>query len=98
MSLWHRDPRSPATRHIPLCCSAVAPLFSDLPKPVLAALIIEAVVMGMMDLPEMRRLARVQPFDFWIAFAAIVGTLGFGVLAGVVIGVGVSLLWLILGA
>ena len=31
----------------------LAPLFSDLPKPVLAALIIEAVVMGMMDLPEM---------------------------------------------
>ena len=39
----------------------LAPLFSDLPKPVLAALIIEAVVMGMMDVPEMRRLLRVQP-------------------------------------
>jgi SulP family sulfate permease len=73
----------------------LAPLFSDLPKPVLAALIIEAVVMGMMDLPEMRRLARVQPFDFWIAVAAIIGTLVFGVLAGVVIGIGLSLLWLI---
>ena len=73
----------------------LAPLFSDLPKPVLAALIIEAVVMGMMDLPEMRRLARVQPFDFWIAVAAIVGTLVFGVLAGVVIGIGLSLMWLI---
>ncbi len=73
----------------------LAPLFSDLPKPVLAALIIEAVVMGMMDLREMRRLARVQPFDFWIAVAAIVGTLVFGVLAGVVIGIGLSLLWLI---
>ena len=36
----------------------LAPLFSDLPKPVLAALIIEAVVMGMMDVPEMRRLAQ----------------------------------------
>ena len=35
----------------------LAPLFSDLPKPVLAALIIEAVVMGMMDVPEMRRLS-----------------------------------------
>jgi SulP family sulfate permease len=42
----------------------LAPLFSDLPKPVLAALIIEAVVMGMMDVPELRRLARVQRFDF----------------------------------
>ena len=53
----------------------LAPLFSSLPKPVLAALIIEAVVMGMMDVPEMRRLAKVQRFDFWIAIAAIMGTL-----------------------
>ncbi len=74
---------------------ALAPLFSDLPKPVLAALIIEAVVIGMMDVPEMRRLARVQRFDFWVAVAAIIGTLVFGVFAGVVIGIGLSLLWLI---
>lgn len=73
----------------------LAPLFSALPKPVLAALIIEAVVMGMINIPEMRRLARVQPFDFWVAIAAIVGTLAFGVLAGVMIGIGLSLLWLI---
>jgi sulfate permease, SulP family len=73
----------------------LAPLFSKLPKPVLAALIIEAVVMGMMDLPEMRRLFRVKRFDFWIALVAIVGTLIFGVLAGVLIGIGLSLLWLI---
>jgi sulfate permease, SulP family len=73
----------------------LAPLFSKLPKAVLAGLIIEAVVMGMMDVPEMRRLARVQRFDFWIAMAAIAGTLVFGVLAGVLIGIGLSLLWLI---
>jgi SulP family sulfate permease len=73
----------------------LAPLFSALPKPVLAALIIEAVVSGMIDIPEMRRLARVQRFDFWIAVAAILGTLAFGVFAGVVIGVGLSLFWLV---
>jgi sulfate permease, SulP family len=73
----------------------LAPLFSDLPKAVLAAVIIEAVVMGMMNVPEMRRLARVQRFDFWIAFTAILATLVFGVLAGVMIGIGLSLLWLI---
>src|SRR5580692_5881653 len=73
----------------------LAPLFSKLPKPVLAALIIEAVVMGMMDLPEMRRLFRVKRFDFWIAVVAIAGTLVFGVLVGVIIGIGLSLLWLI---
>ena len=73
----------------------LAPLFSQLPKPVLGALIIEAVVMGMMNLPEMRRIYRVQRFDFWVAIAAIIGTLAFGVLAGVVIGIGLSLLWLV---
>jgi high affinity sulfate transporter 1 len=73
----------------------LAPVFSVLPKPVLAALIIEAVVMGMMDVPEMRRLARVQRFDFWIAIAAIIATLLVGVLAGVLIGIGLSLIWLI---
>jgi sulfate permease, SulP family len=73
----------------------LAPLFSDLPKAVLAAVIIEAVVMGMMNVPEMRRLARVQRLDFWIAMTAILATLVFGVLAGVMIGIGLSLLWLI---
>jgi sulfate permease, SulP family len=73
----------------------LAPLFSDLPKAVLAAVITEAVVMGMMNVPEMRRLARVQRFDFWIAITAILATLIFGVLTGVIIGIGLSLLWLI---
>jgi sulfate permease, SulP family len=43
----------------------------------------------------MRRLARVARFDFWIAIAAITGTLLVGVLAGVMIGIGLSLIWLV---
>jgi sulfate permease, SulP family len=73
----------------------LAPLFSDLPKAVLGAVIIDAVVFGMIDLPELRRLRRVAPFDLWIAVAAIVGVLSSGVLAGVVIGVALSLGWLV---
>ena len=73
----------------------LAPLFSGLPKPVLAAIIIEAVVMGMMDLPEMRRLFRVKRFDFGVALAALLGALVFGVLAGVLIGVALSIFWLV---
>ena len=73
----------------------LAPLFSDLPKAVLGAVIIDAVVFGMIDVGELRRLHRVTRFDFWIAVAAIVGVLSVGVLAGVVIGVVLSLGWLI---
>jgi SulP family sulfate permease len=69
----------------------LAPLFSGLPKAVLAALIIDAVVMGMMDMAEMRRLNRVARVDFWIAIAAILGVLSAGVLVGVLIGILLSI-------
>jgi anti-anti-sigma factor len=49
----------------------------------------------MMNLPEMRRLFRVKKVDFWIAIVALLATVIFGVLAGVIIGIGLSLFWLI---
>src|SRR3954447_5046548 len=73
----------------------LAPLFSHLPKAVLVAVIIDAVVFGMIDVAELRRLRRVTRFDFWVAIAAILGVLSAGVLAGVVIGVALSLCWLV---
>ena len=72
-----------------------APLFSDLPTPVLGAIIIDAVVFGMMDVAGMRRLWRVDRFDFWIAMLALLGVLTAGVLAGVIIGIILSLGWLV---
>jgi len=73
----------------------LAPLFSQLPQAVLAAIIIEAVVMGMMDVPAMRRLFRVKRADFWIAVVALLGVLSAGVLAGVIIGIALSIGWLV---
>ena len=73
----------------------LAPVFSDLPKPVLGALIIEAVVMGMMNVVGMERLFRVKRTDFWIAMAALIGVLSAGVLAGVIIGIALSIGWLV---
>ena len=73
----------------------LAPLFSYLPNAVLAAIIIDAVVFGMMDVKEIRRLRNVARVDFWIAIAAILGVLTAGVLAGVVIGIILSIVWLI---
>ena len=73
----------------------LAPLFSDLPEAVLGVVIIDAVVFGMIDVAELRRLYRVTRFDFWVAVAAIIGVLSVGVLAGVVVGVVLSLGWLV---
>jgi sulfate permease, SulP family len=73
----------------------LAPAFSVLPKAVLGAVIIDAVVFGMIDVAELRRLYRVSRFDFWIAALAFVGVLSAGVLAGVVVGVVLSLGWLV---
>lgn len=73
----------------------LAPLFSELPKAVLAAIIIDAVVFGMIDLKEFARLRRVSAFDFWIAVAAALGVLSAGVLFGIIIGIVLSLAWLV---
>jgi SulP family sulfate permease len=73
----------------------LAPVFSKLPKPVLGALIIDAVVMGMIDVREFRRMYRIKRFDFAVAIVAVVGVLSVGVLAGVLVGVVLSLAWLV---
>jgi SulP family sulfate permease len=73
----------------------IAPVFSNLPNPILGVVIIDAVVFGMMDVREMRRMWSVKRVDFWIALAALVAVLAAGVLAGVIIGIGLSILWLV---
>jgi SulP family sulfate permease len=73
----------------------LAPVFSDLPKAVLAAIIIDAVVFGMIDLGAFRRLRRVARFDFWIAVIAVLAVLSVGVLAGAIVGMALSLAWLV---
>jgi len=73
----------------------LAPIFSDLPEAVLGAIIIQAVVFGMMDVAEMRRLLFVKPFEFAAGLAALLGVMTFGILPGVFIGVGLSMLWLV---
>ena len=73
----------------------LAPVFSDLPKAVLAAIIIDAVVFGMIDLRAFRRLRRVARFDFWIAIIAVLAVLSVGVLAGAIVGMALSLAWLV---
>ncbi|MDA3038789.1 MAG: sulfate permease [Actinomycetota bacterium] len=68
----------------------LTPLFTSLPNAALAAIIISAVV-GLIDVKEMVRIARVKRTDWVGVAAAFAGTLAFGVELGIVIGVAVML-------
>jgi high affinity sulfate transporter 1 len=73
----------------------LAPLFADLPEAVLGAIVIEAVIFGLMDIKAMKRIYRLNRTEFWVGTIALLGVLTFGTLQGVLIGLLLSLLVLI---
>lgn len=66
-------------------------VFTTLPKATLAAVVIVAVA-GLIDISALRHLYAVSRSEFVVAIAVLVGVLAFGMLAGVAIGVLLSLL------
>ncbi|MCC6353155.1 MAG: STAS domain-containing protein [Verrucomicrobiae bacterium] len=66
----------------------------NLPQPVLAAIVIFAVV-GLFKAKELLRLWRLHRDEFLVAMAALLGVLGAGLLRGVLIGAVISLVLLI---
>lgn len=66
-------------------------LFSNLPEAIIGALIIVAVI-HMVDLAGLRRIASIRMPEAVIAVATLIGVLVFGILAGVFMGVILSLL------
>jgi len=72
----------------------LAPLFRNLPNAVLGAIVI-AAVLGLMDVGEMRRYWAWRRTDFVIAIAAMVGVLLTTVLAGMVMAVLLSVLFVL---
>lgn len=65
-------------------------LFSDLPEAALGAIVIHAVI-GLIRFGPIRSLMERNRIDFWAAVSTLVGVLVFDVLAGLMIGVLVSL-------
>lgn len=72
----------------------LAGLFTNLPDAVLGAVVIDAAV-GLIKVTELRRFMATSRKDFAAYLAAMAGLLFIGVLAGVLIGVALSLLLLI---
>ncbi|MBI5251687.1 MAG: sulfate permease [Desulfomonile tiedjei] len=69
-------------------------LFTNLPEPILASVVLVAV-RGLFKVGALRRLYRLRRVEFWTAIGAMAGVLVLGILDGVVIGALLSLLLVI---
>jgi len=81
---------------VALTLTLLTPVLEPLPRPILASIVIVTVV-GLIDVKEAQRVARIDRRDgivLWVTFGA---TLLFGIEAGLAMGVGVNLLTHVLG-
>lgn len=75
----------------------LTPLFTDLPEPVLGAIVIVAV-RSFLKVSELRRYARLDRASLWVALTALVGVLLFDLLPGLLLAVALSLVLFIAAA
>lgn len=77
-----------------LCLLFLTGFLENLPKAVLAAIVLTAI-MGLFDFPAVFRMWRVSRLDFYAATTAIAGVLLFGILQGILLAASVSVLLLL---
>ena len=83
-----------ASATIAVCLLFLTGMLSNLPTVILASIVLVAI-RGLVDFKAFKRLLKVNRFDFAIAVIAFVSVICFGILQGVIIGAGVSLLLII---
>jgi sulfate permease, SulP family len=83
-----------ASGSLVLCLLFLTDLVRDLPKAVLAAIVLVAVS-GLINLREMRHLWRVSRFEFGVAMVAFAGVLLLGILKGVLLAAIATILMLL---
>ncbi len=79
---------------IGICLLFLTGLLKNLPMVILAAIVLVAI-RGLVDIKEMKRMYRVNKFDFIIAMTALVAVIVFGILKGVLIAALFSLILII---
>ncbi|MEW6273487.1 MAG: SulP family inorganic anion transporter [Thermodesulfobacteriota bacterium] len=77
-----------------LCLLFLTGLVQQLPRTVLAAIVLLAVA-GLIDVRGIARLARVSPTELYVALLAFAGVLAFGILKGVLLAALASILMLL---
>jgi len=83
-----------ASLTIVLCLVLLTGLLANLPNVVLAAIVLVAVK-GLVNIAELRRVWKLSRLEFWVAIAALVGVLLFGILKGVLFAALFSMILLI---
>ncbi len=83
-----------ASLTIGICLLLFTGLLRNLPMVILAAIVLVAI-RGLFDIREMKRMYRVNKFDFIIAITALLAVLVFGILQGVLIAALFSLILII---
>jgi high affinity sulfate transporter 1 len=66
-------------------------LLKDLPSSALAAVVIAAAI-GLFEFADLRRIYRIQPWEFWLSIACFVGVAAFGVIPGIGIAIVIAII------
>ncbi|MBY5340976.1 SulP family inorganic anion transporter [Rhizobium leguminosarum bv. viciae] len=80
-----------------ICLLFLTGLLENLPKAVLAAVVLTAVA-GLINFPELRRMSRVSRVDFYAATIALVAVLLLGILQGILLAALASIIMLLIRA
>jgi high affinity sulfate transporter 1 len=65
-------------------------LLRYLPDSALAAVVISAAI-GLIEIADLRRILRIQPWEFWLSVVCLAGVVVFGVIPGIAIAIGIAI-------
>ena len=66
-------------------------LLKDLPSSALAAVVIAAAI-GLFEFADLRRIFRIQQWEFWLSLVCFVGVAAFGVIPGIGVAIAIALI------
>ena len=80
-----------ASLFVGLTLAFLLPMFRNLPEAVLGAIVVHAV-MHLVDIGTLKYYAKLRTGSIWIALAALIGVLQMGILRGLILAVGLTLI------
>jgi high affinity sulfate transporter 1 len=66
-------------------------LLQSLPNPALAAVVIASAI-GLFEIPDLRRIYRIQQWEFWLSMACFAGVAVFGAIPGIAIAIVIAVI------